>query len=708
MRGIANMNTSLHHSWVRLETDHLVLSFDSINGSLVSLFSKVSNWNILNRPHLGLSWRLMLPLEGRRNNNAWGHLQEKPPTCIVGDQSIKFVWDGIHSEFGGQHDLVVTTQCVLENGQAVFKMNIINRSKVIVENVYYPYLGDMHRPVGCEKFDFKHGFYMDFMTYPLYPTFPNPLGTHSVDYPTMSVEGQANLPMNPFGLAMDERGNGLYIGVAERRMEAVTWHAEYQPGWRNSNAFEVFTDDIFQGKDVFTRFAIGHLPFLAPGNEMDLLSFGIEAFKGDWSVGADHYTKMSSKWNTPPHPLPSWAREPHSWLQVQINSPEDELRTMFRDLPERIGRECRHYGVKALQLVGWNEGGQDRGNPTHSPDPRLGTWDELKNAIRAIQEMGVKVILFAKFNWADESRDDFEERYEPLATKDPYGNYYVYNGYQYMTLSQLTNINTRRLIPMCFGSDEYLEICKREFQKCIDLGADGILYDECQHHGSTLCCFDSQHGHRVGASSYRWDERLNTAFREMVKDKKEFLIAGEAIYDFQYDYYDLSYGRTWGSKHIPLSRYLRPQGSVMTAVIGFEDRCMINQCLMNRYIISYEPLNFKGNLSDFPLTVDYGQKMDQLRNDLRGYFWDGQFCAKQGGDVLLENGSLYSSYAVYRSVNGKQGMIICNDSKEAIKVRPILNDGVELKQYRLVDHSQLENFQEWVTLPPESAAAVIE
>ena len=41
--------------------------------------------------------------------------------------------------------------------------------------------------------------------------------------------------------------------------------------------------------------------------------------------------------------------------------------------------------------------------------------------------------------------------------------------------------------------------------------------------------------------------------------------------------------------------------------------------------MSYEPYNFKGHLDDFPLTMDYGKKMDALRCELRDYFWDGEF-----------------------------------------------------------------------------------
>jgi len=690
-----------------LETSNLKIDFNVDNGSLVNIHSKVSNWDLIKRPQLALSWRIMLPLDGKRNNDAWGHEQGGNPKCEYNDNSISFVWDKITSQFGGEHNIIVKTVCAIENDQAVFKMNIKNNDDCIAENVYYPYIGDLYRPTGCEKFSFQHGGYSAMKEYEMYPTFPNQGGTHSVDYPTLCVEDHINPPMYPFGLISDNNGNGLYIGVFERRMEAVTWHAEYLPGWSNSNDFRVFKEDKVGDKDTYVRFAVGHLPFIAPNTEFDLLPFSMEAYKGNWNVGASSYTKVSKSWNKYPETVPAWAREPHSWLQIQINSPEDELRLKFKDFP-KVGAECKKYGVKVIQLVGWNAGGQDRGNPTHTPDPRLGTFEDLKQAIKEIQDMGIKVILFAKFNWADQSNDDFKEVYEKLAVKDPYQNYYVYKGYQYMTLSQMANVNTRRLIPMCFGSKEYIDICNREFQKCIDLGADGILYDECLHHSPTLCCFDTTHDHRYGAPSYSWDEDLIKGFRKILNGK-EFMIAGEAVYDFQHNYYDLSYTRTWGRAHKPTSRFMRPDCNIMSAVIGFNDRGMINQCLLNKYIISYEPYNFKGMLSDYPETVSYGQKMDKLRTDLREYFWDGEFTDKLNGNVCLVNGSNLDSYTVFKGTNGKYGMIICNyDEDKPISVIPVLDNGQKLTKFRIVDDDKLTEFtSSLVIIPPKSAVAVI-
>jgi hypothetical protein len=77
--------------------------------------------------------------------------------------------------------------------------------------------------------------------------------------------------------------------------------------------------------------------------------------------------------------------------------------------------------------------------------------------------------------------------------------------------------------------------------------------------------------------------------------------------------FNQAYFRSEKKEHVPLSRYLQPHTQFMTAVTCFNDRNMVNQCLMYRYIISYEPYNFKGRLDDFPLTLQYGQALERYR-----------------------------------------------------------------------------------------------
>lgn len=92
-----------------LENKTLKLEFDTRNGALVRLTSKLTGWELLNRPRLGLSFRMMLPLPGKRNNDVLGEKQAVTAFKIgKNKKELTFVWDGVNSEFGGHHKIKVT------------------------------------------------------------------------------------------------------------------------------------------------------------------------------------------------------------------------------------------------------------------------------------------------------------------------------------------------------------------------------------------------------------------------------------------------------------------------------------------------------------------------------------------------------------------------------------------------------------------------
>lgn len=690
-----------------LKNETLRMEFDKSNGALVGLTAVKTGWQILNRRHLGLSFRLMIPIPNRRNNPVFGEKQLLSSLKIDTESNKAiFVWNGITSEFGGKHDIKVKLEVHLTERQAVYNLSLENNSDFIIENVYCPYLGDVQHPPEEELFSVFTSSYASYQQWSLWPTYENKRGYYGVDYPTQYGGTMSSAPMSAYVLLRGKR-QGLYIGIEKVDYELVAWHTELRPGYESSMNSSVPTESMIGSKEVSTRFAAVHVPYIRPGETRALTPLAIEAYQGGWQEGLDIYKKWINSWMKLSK-TPSWAKNPHSWQQIHINSPEDELRMSFKDLV-KIGEDCAQHGVKAIQLVGWNDGGQDQGNPSHDPDPRLGTYDDLRKAIAEIQAMGVKVILFSKFTWADRATEWFRNELIKYSIKDPYGDYYMHAGYQYQTATQLLDINTKRLIPMCFLSEEYLRICNEEFQKTVGLGCDGILFDECFHHSPTFLCFDEKHGHRYGASVYSNDCKLINNFRGLLPEGKEFLFSGEACNDYEFQEYHLSYHRSENIYHIPVSRYVLPDVLFMTAVTGFNDRNMINQCLMYKYIISYEPYNFKGRLDDYPLTMEYGKKMDSLRTELRDYFWDGEFRLMAGASVETEDGSKSEHYSVFKNRNnGKSGLVICNyNQKEHIKVSAKLDNGDKLERYRLVDSKEWKPVDEWVEIPPCSAAVVL-
>ena len=234
------------------------------------------------------------------------------------------------------------------------------------------------------------------------------------------------------------------------------------------------------------------------------------------------------------------------------------------------------------------------------------------------------MILFNKFVWADVTRDDYTSFLQSAAL-DPYGMPYYHPGYEYQTPVQWMSINNRRFMVACLHDPEWRRLCQREFEKSLALGASGMLYDEAFHHYAATHCFSGQHQHRIPATLASGDLALGQAFQDLLReqDRSDFLLSAEAPFDLQHSHYALSYFRIFDG-HIPAERYADPFYPIMIAVTGFDDREMINRALLYRYIISYEPFNFKGDLPDFPLTLDYGKKVDAFRSLHSYYLWKGR------------------------------------------------------------------------------------
>lgn len=684
-----------------LKSKSLEMAFCPETGTLIRLYVPGTAWNIISRKELGLSWRLMVPIdEEHRNNNVLGEKQNLSSFCM-GKDSVTFIWDGVESEKGGHLDIKITLEIKAEGQQAVYRMHIDNRSRYMVENIYCPYLGDVRHPEGAAWLKTFAFTYANATQDSLWPSFKNHFGYYGTDYPTQVYSASPSIPF----ILLRSENQGLYAGVKEHDAELVAWECELRPGYGSSiDALVPESEDIAK-KPVHMRFAALHVPYIQPGESRSLTPIALEAYKGDWHVGTDIYKKWRTTWMKPAV-APEWAKEPHAWQQIQINSPEDELRMRFTDLP-KVAEECKKYGVRAIQLVGWNDGGQDQGNPSHSPDPRLGTFEELKEAITECHEIGVKIILFAKFIWVDRGLPNFHDNMERYAVRDPYGDYYLYPGYRYFTGTQLLDINTKRLIPTCFNNEEYMELCETEFKKLVDLGAAGMLFDECQHHSPTLACFNTLHDHRYGEPTYNRDRDFIFRMCKVEGTPEDFMVAGEACYDWEMEAYQLAYFRTENKEHIPLARYLLPQSQYMTAVTGFNDRNMINQCLLYRYIISYEPFNFKGHLDDYPETMAYGIKMDALRKEYRKWFWDGECRDTVGALIKKEGGYLHHPYTVFEAEDGSCALAVANYEDVPVTVQAEFENGKAPQKYRLVDDAEWKIACGGIILPPRSAAIVL-
>ncbi len=647
-----------------LENKQLKAIFDAQNGALLSFTSKTTGWKIQKRSALSLSFELLVPASGKRNNPVLGSKQKLFSAEVAPDKkSIHLTWKNLISEHAGVLDITLDGIVEIDDSGLKFNMKVQNNSPLVIESVAWPAMGDLN-PAADKTLDIVQNDYDHVSTDQLYPYFWNQVGYWGVDFPTKihgSTESQHLL------IAHDDQG--LYIGVHDTaNTERVECAFQLKPGASLGDGWGGFyADSIESGVVTRVEMKLWHMCFINPGENYRLSPIVFSPYKGSWHKGWDEYKKWFATWHKNPK-LPAWANEVHSWFQLQMNSPEEEYRIKYKQLPE-YAQQCARHGVKAIQLVGWNDGGQDRGNPSHNTDPGLGTWQELKDAIAECEQMGVHIILFNKYTWVDESTKWYTDELYKYTIKDPYGNHFPAKGYNYQTITQLTGLNTRRLIPLCQLSANWRAIADKEFQKNLDLGASGMLYDECQHHYGANYCWDTTHRHHVPTCVFGGDVPLAQGFRKLADAvNPDFMITGEALNDFQKNLYSVSYSRQ-GINHTPIQKYIDPYGLQMIAVINFDGRPQINTCLRSNYIISYEPYFFKGRLEDFPKTISYGEKVDSLRRTYSNYLWHGEFRDTLGATVKRgkERYGLYSVFINHQ--NNKRAVVVVNgDFKNEVEV----------------------------------------
>lgn len=678
----------------KLENDDVFAEFDLNTGALVKLFNKKTNWEIIPRKEFGRSFEMSIKLENGQMTIADGNKQLKPEIKTT-TNSITFIWNSIitnhpdiqpvHIRFAGKVELSAKG---LEYSGEVF-----NQSGCILEQLSWPFIGEFSIPIGNDKLLFQYMSYTKFNTVEL---FPNISSTYT---------GWCNLPEAAFALFHNEQ-QGLYLSSKDVNLdEYIRCMYEIVPDkdYANIAGGAWSKVDNKERKNMRLQIRANRSIYNQPNSTTTLIPVVIQPYKGTWHNGADIYKEWRKTWYITPH-RPEWIKKVNAWQQLQINSSEDFLSFKYNDIIS-YAKECKQYGIDAIQLTGWHLGGQDKGVPGNDVDPRLGTYAELKKAISESQKMGVNILLFTKFTWVDLTSSLYEKTYKNFIARNVLDEPCLHPGYNYYTYTQLLGINTHKFGVLCLeGIDCRNELCK-EFQKCLDLGAAGMVYDENQHHAGHMLCFDKTHGHRIPGFLYRGADLLGHDFQEMTKiSNPDFVMAGEGPYDLQSKYY-VTYTRA-DVNHFPVLRYIDSELPIACAVTDHYDKNRVNMCLKNKYAISYEPRCFKGHLWEFPRILEYGQKVDLLRKKYADLLWYSEYKDVLGASVIGKD----LTYSVLeRKGDQKKAIVVLNTNlQESLPAAVSINNSSKQLVFVSPENPEPKDFTGKVMIPPQSVIVVWE
>ncbi len=695
------------NSQIVLENDFIKMEINKTTGAIQGVYNKQTKWQLIRQPKLAMGLQLLIPLPDQRNHNAKSEDQILSKVEKINNQECKLSWDKIEGERIKDLDIKVASIIKLEGSAIIFGLTVENNSDYRVDEISYPCFGGVRPPANTKIFRTRTinmcgGFQNTGMLSP----FPQERGYWGNFYPQFLNEFPTGRCVMPFELIeLDDQG--IYFGCHDTASNNIYFLHEFKPGFVDSKKNIIPETDEISGIPAGYMFSMVRTPFLKPGEKLTFTPVEFQMYKGGWHEGVQSYIDWHNTWyKQKPHP--SWINDVDCWQSISMLDPVGTIVFRYKDLVG-IADEAKAKGVKALQVIGWNKGGLDGGMPYFDTDPRLGTKEEFKDAIQKIEKSGVHVLLLCKFGWSDATIPEFEKDIKPYTVKDFYGKneLYDFSGYQTMTGSGTVGAY------MCYLSEDYRKIVLKQLEKMIDLGVSGIQYDQLMPGGN---CFDTAHHHRWGESVCKGAVILAEDFYNTVqKLNKNFLLSGEGPSDQVSQYYPLNYIRTgdfyyWVQKHVPVWKYINPDMKFATCIIGWDDREMINQCLNYGYIITYEPYHFKGKLSDFPLTVEYGQKAQELRSRLWDYIWLGKFLDTKGADVKFLKSDANGYYSVFENMNnGKKAIVISNDDKTkpmTVKVAlPGKNAGFDIYN---TDNKDINVYKNNCVVPPRSLIVLVE
>ena len=195
---------------------------------------------------------------------------------------------------------------------------------------------------------------------------------------TFAYPGQANMSFTCVQSAAAKRS--LYFASIEELARYKVYHFE-----------EHAKDNV---KDVFA--CIQHLPFTPPGKTFDGSTVVLRVIDGDWHAAGRVYRAWFEKTFGICKPSQCWIRRESFFVDTMFMLPEGTINYRFQDIPQ-WAKDAKDHGIHSVKISGWHHGGHDNGYPDYTPDPRLGTWKELEDGIKACHRMGVKVYFFVNY-----------------------------------------------------------------------------------------------------------------------------------------------------------------------------------------------------------------------------------------------------------------------------------------------------------------------
>ena len=359
----------------------------------------------------------------------------------------------------------------------------------------------------------------------------------------------------------------------------------------------------------------------------------LQVHRGDWHEGSALYRAWFDRHFQVRRP-PSWLRNEMAWQSVILSNSEDVAVWKFKDLP-KLAADAKMYGVSTFEILGWDSGGIDRGYPLYSPDPRLGTPEEFRQALTAMKKLGVHPLIFANVQFADTATPLFRETLQRYAVRGRWAEDLPLMGWGEGTISArfgLTNSNMTVVSP---AHPEFRNFLLDQFVQLVKDGADGFQLDK-----TNAMAFLDFNPRLPTSPDKSVTQELLTTLEEVVRRCRaanpEFALASEILWDRSFPWVDVSYVRMgeidMGSTAM---RYTFPEWTSTICAESPGDFNVMNNGMRYGLVWAMQPRHYNDSM-DEPLTRPlsrYVRELIRIRNKHKDLLFHGRFRDTIGAEV---------------------------------------------------------------------------
>jgi hypothetical protein len=688
---------------------------DSENGTIIGFRDRIGGIDLITEPRLADNFRLLVPLPDLEANYILGR-EQRLTSIEKGPDSLDLTWQGPLKNPKGDFDVSVSMKIQLTGPSIEFSLSVRNRTQHQIAEVWYPILGgftgigdrqDSHEMIPyageSSQTDLFHQFRgrspgggPGLLCVEEFWAYPNPM------------------PMPWISLYNRKLNRAMYFACHDTicRYKAVRF--ELHPGIGSRQ----YGDNWPRPEELDSKTPLGlklhwaHFPYAKSGETFTGPPVVVQFHEGDWHNSARIYRQWFKSQFTVLGPCSNWMRQKLAFVDTSFLLPEGNVIVRFKDIPHWV-KGAANYGVTSVLISGWNVGGHDANYPYYDPDPRLGTWDELAEGIRACHKMGVKVFFFANIQPVRVDTDWFRSELNRYTSMDKWGVNYGVMGWGMGTLGARLGYTRPPLIGECSAIPDFRKIIVAKMKKLAEMGADGLHIDKLWPSPgldfNPLSTLSPDQATSVGRLLAL--EEILQACRAI---NPEFALSTECAWDRALTYSNVAWA--WhdnSSDHVPVLKYTFPEWFPGLVVPQPFDFTPVNNAVRYGYQIFLGPGNFIAPESmAYPLMrqlSNYVREILRILEGVKDTICFGEFLDTQ----LVEfEGPGEMRYSMFRNPKtGKRACVVVNlgeRPQEASVVAFSGNSDGEVIVHQPFSAPRRSRFPVQVVVPSERLAILTE